>query len=70
MDDVDVVIQEDGLGVDMELPFCDALQLVGPGDLAVDDAVAGIFSKGTNRVRIPSRFAASAIGRTPEMGRS
>ena len=42
MDDVDVVVQENGLGVDMELPLCDAPELVGPGDLAVDDAVAGI----------------------------
>ena len=41
-DDVDIVVQENGLGVDMEPELRDAPELVGPGDLAVDDAMAGI----------------------------
>ena len=42
LDDLDVVVEEDALGIDVEAQPGDAVQLAGPGDLAVDDAVAAV----------------------------
>ena len=42
LDDLDVVIQKDALGVDVEAQPGDAVQLIGAGDLAVDHAVAAV----------------------------
>ena len=42
LDDSDIVIQKDALGVHMEIETADPLQLIRSGDLAVDDPVAVI----------------------------
>ena len=49
MDNVDIVVQEDRLGVDMEMAG-DPLQLVGPGDLAVENTLVGLQQQETDSI--------------------
>lgn len=46
---MDIVVQEDRLGVDMEMAG-DPLQLVGPGDLAVENTVVGLQQQETDSI--------------------